>query len=85
MIFPPRMCVRAIAKVFDLRPRAIIHDLDLLRPIYRQLAAYGYFGRDDRDLTWERTDRADALREAVGLYFFSKSKQSKDGIDRPLI
>ena len=58
---------RAIAKVFDLRPRAIIHDLDLLRPIYRQLAAYGHFGRDDLDLTWERTDRADALKEAVRL------------------
>ncbi len=58
---------RAIAKIFDLRPRAIIHDLDLLRPIYRQLAAYGHFGRDDLDLTWERTDRADALKEAVSL------------------
>jgi len=58
---------QAIAKVFDLRPRAIIHDLDLLRPIYRQLAAYGHFGRDDLDLTWERTDRADALKEAVSL------------------
>ncbi len=58
---------QAIAQVFDLRPRAIIHDLDLLRPIYRQLAAYGHFGRDDLDLTWERTDRADALKEAVRL------------------
>jgi len=58
---------QAIAKVFDLRPRAIIHDLDLLRPIYRQLSAYGHFGRDDLDLTWERTDRVDALKEAVRL------------------
>ena len=57
----------AISKVFDLRPRAIIHELDLLRPIYRQLAAYGHFGRDDLDLTWERTDRAEALKEAVQL------------------
>ncbi len=57
----------AISKVFDLRPRAIIHDLDLLRPIYRQLAAYGHFGRDDLDLTWEKVDKAQALREAVGL------------------
>ena len=57
----------AITKVFDLRPRAIIHDLDLLRPIYRQLAAYGHFGRDDLDLTWEKTDLADALKEAVRL------------------
>ncbi len=58
---------QAISQVFDLRPRAIIHDLDLLRPIYRQLAAYGHFGRDDLDLTWEKTDRAEALREAVRL------------------
>jgi S-adenosylmethionine synthetase len=57
----------AIAKVFDLRPRAIIHDLDLLRPIYRKLAAYGHFGRDDLDLSWEKTDKAEALREAVQL------------------
>ena len=57
----------AISQVFDLRPRAIIHDLDLLRPIYRQLASYGHFGRDDLDLTWEKTTKANALREAVGL------------------
>jgi S-adenosylmethionine synthetase len=52
---------------FDLRPAAIIRDLDLLRPIYAKTAAYGHFGRDDHDFTWERTDRADALREAAGL------------------
>ncbi len=52
---------------FDLRPGAIIRDLDLRRPIYRQTAAYGHFGRDDIDLPWERTDRADALRRAAGL------------------
>lgn len=57
----------AIGKVFDLRPRAIIRDLDLLRPIYRQLASYGHFGRDDLDLTWEKTDKVDDLRKAVGL------------------
>ncbi len=57
----------AITSVFDLRPRAIIHDLDLLRPIYRQLAAYGHFGRDDLDLTWEKTNKAEELRKAVGL------------------
>ena len=56
-----------IAKVFDLRPRAIIHDLDRLRPIYRKRAAYGHFGRDDLDLSWEKTDKAEALREAVQL------------------
>jgi len=52
---------------FDLRPAAILHDLDLRRPIYRKTAAYGHFGRDDKDFTWERTDRADVLREAAGL------------------
>jgi S-adenosylmethionine synthetase len=57
----------AISQVFDLRPRAIIHDLDLLRPIYQQLAAYGHFGRDDLDLTWEKTNRAVDLRKALGL------------------
>ncbi|MER6105675.1 methionine adenosyltransferase [Streptomyces sp. NPDC001832] len=55
----------AIAAVFDLRPAAIIRDLDLLRPIYSQTAAYGHFGRELPDFTWERTDRVDALREAV--------------------
>jgi S-adenosylmethionine synthetase len=52
---------------FDLRPAAILRDLDLRRPIYRKTAAYGHFGREDRDFTWERTDRAQALREAAGL------------------
>ena len=52
---------------FDLRPGAIIRDLDLRKPIYQQIAAYGHFGRDDLDLTWERTDKADTLRAAAGL------------------
>ena len=52
---------------FDLRPAAILRDLDLRRPIYAKTSAYGHFGRDDRDFTWERTDRADALREAAGV------------------
>ena len=52
----------AIEKTFDLRPTAIIRDLDLRRPIYRQTAAYGHFGRSDLDLPWERTDRIDALK-----------------------
>ncbi|MGH4030321.1 methionine adenosyltransferase [Actinomycetota bacterium Odt1-20B] len=56
---------RAITEVFDLRPNALIRDLDLLRPIYAQTAAYGHFGRELPDFTWERTDRAAALREAV--------------------
>lgn len=55
-----------ILEHFDLRPGAIIRDLDLRRPIYRQIAAYGHFGRDDLDLPWERTDKALALREAAG-------------------
>ncbi|GAA5197833.1 methionine adenosyltransferase [Microbacterium jejuense] len=58
---------RAILDVFDLRPKAIIEQLDLLRPIYAQTAAYGHFGRELPDFTWERTDRADALRAAAGL------------------
>ena len=48
-------------QVFDLRPAAIIRDLDLKRPIYAQTAAYGHFGREDADFTWERTDRAEQL------------------------
>ena len=55
---------KLIAEVFDLRPGAIIRDLDLRRPIYRQTAAYGHFGREDLDLPWERIDRVDALRVA---------------------
>jgi S-adenosylmethionine synthetase len=56
-----------IGEHFDLRPGAILRDLDLRRPIYAKTAAYGHFGRDDRDFTWERTDRADALRRAAEL------------------
>ncbi len=55
----------AVKKVFDLRPTAIIKELDLRRPIYRQLAAYGHMGREDLDVAWERTNRTEALREAV--------------------
>ena len=57
--------VQAIRKVFDLRPAAIIRDLDLRRPIYKQTAAYGHFGREDLDLSWEKTDRVDQLLAAV--------------------
>ena len=52
---------------FDLRPAAIIRDLDLRRPIYRQVAAYGHFGRTDIDVPWEKTDRADKLRMAADI------------------
>jgi len=61
----PTKIQQAITQVFDLRPAAIIRDLALLRPIYAQTAAYGHFGRPELDLPWERTDRADALREIV--------------------
>lgn len=59
--------IDAINEVFDLRPGAIIRDLDLLRPIYAQTATYGHFGRELPDFTWEKTDRVDALRSASGL------------------
>jgi S-adenosylmethionine synthetase len=58
---------KAILKVFDLRPAAIIRDLDLKRPIYRQTAAYGHFGREGKDFTWEQTNRVDELRKALNL------------------
>jgi S-adenosylmethionine synthetase len=58
---------KAVGEVFDLRPAAILRDLDLRRPIYRKTAAYGHFGREDPDFTWEATDRVDDLRSAAGL------------------
>ncbi|AZA13650.1 methionine adenosyltransferase [Corynebacterium choanae] len=57
----------AVEQVFDLRPAAIIEDLDLLRPIYAQTAAYGHFGRDDLELPWERLDRTEQLQAAINL------------------
>jgi S-adenosylmethionine synthetase len=63
---PVRSIQKAVTDVFDLRPAAIIRDLDLLRPIYAQTAAYGHFGRELPDFTWERPDRAESLREAAG-------------------
>jgi S-adenosylmethionine synthetase len=62
----PRI-VELVRQHFDLRPAAILRDLDLRRPIYAKTAAYGHFGRDDKDFTWERTDKAEALRRAAGL------------------
>jgi S-adenosylmethionine synthetase len=56
----------AVREVFDLRPRAIISHLDLLRPIYKKTAVYGHFGRDDPDFTWERTDKVDELKDKLG-------------------
>ena len=57
----------AVGKVFDLRPAAIIRDLDLKKPIYRQLAAYGHMGREDLGVAWEKTDKTDELNKAVSL------------------
>jgi S-adenosylmethionine synthetase len=64
---PLERITAAIGEVFDLRPAAIIRDLELLRPIYSQTAAYGHFGRELPDFTWERLDRVDELRSAAGL------------------
>ena len=63
----PDRIEQAVRDVFDLRPAAIINELNLRQPIYQRTAAYGHFGRDDKDFTWERTDRADALRAAAGI------------------
>ena len=63
----PKLIEKAISEVFDLRPSAIIEALDLLRPIYGKTATYGHFGRELPDFTWERTDRVEDLRSAVGL------------------
>ncbi|QVQ53195.1 methionine adenosyltransferase [Spiractinospora alimapuensis] len=62
----PDVIEKAVREVFDLRPAAIVRDLDLLRPGYSATAAYGHFGREDQGFTWERTDRAAALKAAVG-------------------
>jgi S-adenosylmethionine synthetase len=64
---PDEQIARLVTEHFDLRPGAIIRDLKLRCPIYRQIAAYGHFGRDDLDLPWEQTDKADLLRKAAGI------------------
>ena len=63
----PEKITAAVDEVFDLRPAAILRDLDLRRPIYRKTAAYGHFGRADKDFTWEHTTRLEAMRSALGL------------------
>jgi S-adenosylmethionine synthetase len=63
----PAQISSAVQEVFDLRPAAIIRDLDLRRPIYKKTAAYGHFGRNDKDFTWEQPSRVDALKAALGL------------------
>jgi S-adenosylmethionine synthetase len=64
---PEEKISEAVRRVFDLRPKAIIDHLRLARPIYRKTAAYGHFGRNDPDFTWEKTDKADALRKELGM------------------
>jgi S-adenosylmethionine synthetase len=64
---PVEVIQKAVLEVFDLRPAAIIRDLDLLRPIYAKTSAYGHFGRELPEFTWERTDRVDALKAAAGV------------------
>ena len=58
---------KIVGEVFDLRPAAIIEYLDLLRPIYRKTSAYGHFGRNEPEFTWEKTNMADTIREKAGL------------------
>ncbi|BDV43480.1 S-adenosylmethionine synthase [Geotalea uraniireducens] len=64
---PSKRIAEIVREVFDLRPRAIIEQLDLLRPIYRKTAAYGHFGRELPEFTWERTDKAEIIRQKAGL------------------
>jgi S-adenosylmethionine synthetase len=64
---PDEQLARLVAEHFDLRPKGIVQMLDLLRPIYEKTAAYGHFGRDEPEFSWERTDRAEALKKAAGL------------------
>ena len=64
---PEEKLVELVRNNFDLRPAGIIRMLDLRRPIYRQTAAYGHFGRTDLDLPWERLDKVEALQEQAGL------------------
>jgi S-adenosylmethionine synthetase len=66
-VIPEERIAELVKAHFDLRPAAIIHHLDLRRPIYKQTAAYGHFGRPDLDLPWEKTDKAEALRAAAGI------------------
>jgi S-adenosylmethionine synthetase len=65
---PDQQIIELISRHFDLRPAAIIRDLNLCRPIYRQVAAYGHFGRPDLDLPWEKTDKAEILRTDAGIF-----------------
>ena len=65
---PEEKIMQLVIENFDMRPRAIIENLNLRRPIYRKTASYGHFGRCDEDFSWEKTDKADVLREQAGRY-----------------
>jgi S-adenosylmethionine synthetase len=65
-VIPDEQISKLVSEHFDLRPRGIVQMLDLLRPIYENTAAYGHFGREEPDFTWEATDRAAALRADAG-------------------
>jgi S-adenosylmethionine synthetase len=64
---PEEQIEKAVRATFSLKPASIIRDLDLLRPIYEKTAAYGHFGRSEPEFSWERIDRAEALRQAAGF------------------
>ena len=59
--------MKLIFRIFDMRPKAIIEHLDLRRPIYKKTSSYGHFGRNDEDFTWEKTDKAEVLRQQAGM------------------
>ena len=63
----PAKISAAVQEVFDLRPAAIIRDLDLRKPIYKRTAAYGHFGRSEKEFSWERTNKLDDVKRALGL------------------
>ena len=66
-VIPDERIAQIVGEVFDLRPKGIIQMLDLLRPIYEKTAAYGHFGREEPEFTWERTDKVAVLRDLAGL------------------
>ncbi len=66
-VVPKNRVEEIVKEVFDLRPAAIIEYLDLLRPIYRMTSAYGHFGRSEDEFSWEKTNKADIIREKAGL------------------
>ena len=66
-MIPDEKIEKLVHEYFDLRPKGIVQMLDLLRPIYQKTAAYGHFGREEPEFTWERTDKAALLRDAAGL------------------